>query len=427
MGRTRRTRTADPLAVFVEAHRRTLPTRRGARRFNAGEHLWLGGRGAELACLEAQRRGAPDFRELFAAIPRREGRDRLDYGELVALSGDFYETPEALFEEKPSSAPWLWEENDLSDLRDIFGAELRWIEERQKGATGTVYPDNDIRLWWNAKAYVDLALRNDDHFGWRNVLAYCRHHAEALRLAREAAGRDDEGFRRALYTNAFADHFLTDGFAAGHIRVPRAEIRAWAGEVGYGEKLAGALSKVIHDQDGHVDESSLHGSANENGRAADDGLRVCNARGASWHARCDGQLFLLPGSQASPAVSQAVEAVAASVGELLQAWRRGTEPPGTYQATELVPFPHPELPPLPERFPAAMAEERFQALLASVAWYARIPWITGLQAEHLRALLQALPALMERFRQAVRSDVETKPEVARRIAPGYLTAFREIA
>lgn len=32
-----------------------------------------------------------------------------------------------------------------------------------------------------------------------------------------------ETFRWALFTNAFADHFLTDAFAAGHVRVPRAE------------------------------------------------------------------------------------------------------------------------------------------------------------------------------------------------------------
>lgn len=419
---------ADPFALFVDVHRRSLPAARADRRFNAGEHVWLGGRGAAQACRALAAAGAPDFSERFAAIPRAKGRDKLDYGELVALSGDFYETPSSLFDEKPSAVPWLWESNDLSDLRALFEGELRWIEERHKGAGGTQYPDYNVRLAWNAKAYVELALRNTDHFGWHNVQAYCRHHAEALKLALDARGKPDETFRRALYTNAFADHFLTDGFAAGHIRVPRAEIRGWAAEKGWGEKLAGALSKVLHDQDGHVDASSLHGVVDENARAANDGLHVRNARGASWYTRCDGQLFLDRGAVDSEAVKQAVDAVAASVGELLVAWTRRDLPRGVFAATELVAFPHPDEPALAAKFPADAPAAVLDALFESVQWYAKIPWIgPGLGRDHLKALFAALPDLMARFRANVGADADRDAELTRRIAPEYVAAFREIA
>lgn len=115
----------------------------------------------------------------------------------------------------------------------------------------------------------------------------------------------NETFRRALYTNAFADHFLTDAFAAGHIRVPRAEIRNWAEARGLGDKIAGALSKLLHDQDGHIDLESLHGPVDENDGRPEDGLLVQDSTGTSWSTRCDGQLFLETNAAQSTAVERA--------------------------------------------------------------------------------------------------------------------------
>jgi hypothetical protein len=419
----------DPLTLFVAAHRAGRGRTRGAKRFNAGEHAWLADEGARRACDRLSRSlNLGDGERLFASIARRDGVEELRYGELVALSGDFYESPEALLEERPSALPWLYEGNDLSDLRRYFADELAWIEARLNGAGDPVYPDYNVRFSWNAKAYVELALRNTDHFGWHNVRAYCRHHARALDLALAARGRDDETFRQALYTSAFADHFLTDGFAAGHVRVPRAQIRAWAEETGRGEKLAGVLSKVLHDQDGHVDAGSLHGQVDENARAPGDGLHVQNAAGDEWYTRCDGQLFLERRADAGPAVEHAVEAVAASVGELLFAWRRRELPRERYEATRLVPFPHPRAPPLAEKFPARLPDAAFDALCGRVEWYARIPWVgAGFRRDDLRDLLAALPGLMERFRAEVSRDAAAEPDLTARMDPGYVSAYERVA
>ncbi len=416
---------ADPLGVFVARHRAALPKSRGAKRFNAGEHAWLGSRGAALACqrLLAQR----DIRvdpKIFDAIARRDGRELLQYGELVALSGDFYPSPEALFEETPSPLPWLWEDNDLSDVQEGFRKELCWIRHRLEHAPGGApYPDENLRYAWNAKSFVELALRNVDHFGWHNACAYARHHAVALELAVASGGRENETFRRALYVNAFADHFLTDGFAAGHIRVPRAEICAWADAQGLGDKVAGALSKLLHDQDGHVDAHSLHGEAEDAQRPPGDGLKVRNAKGDTWLTYCDGQLFL-ERDAGVPAVQHAADAVADSVFELLLAWQRRELPAGPYAATQRVPFPHPEAPTLVEKFPATMPEPEFERLWASLAWYARVPWMSGLQRQHVRALFAALPQIMTEFRANV-AAAETSATV--RLSPGYVAAYRQVA
>jgi hypothetical protein len=423
--RIRRSAEGDPLTLFLEPRRRTATGARvPARPFESGEHIWIGSAGAELACRELRTAGKVFDRTIFQSIKRRRTDDRLSYGELVALSGDFYGSPSALYDEAPARLPWLWEDNDLSDLREIFEEELAWIEARQSGRGAEKYPDNNLRMAWNAKSYIELALDNTAHFGWHNALEYARHHEAALDLARQAEGRENDTWRRALFTNAFADHFLTDGFAAGHVRVPRAEIRVWGEGRGYSEKVAGALSKLLHDQDGHV--SSFH-SAGESGRDQADGLRVTNAAGASWFTFCDGQLFLPPGAAQSPAVETPVRAVAQSVKELLLAWREGRDPAGPFAATSHVPFPHPDAPSLTEKFPRAMPTARFDALLGSVNWYSKIPWIgPGLTAGHVRALLENLPDLMERFRQRVAADRAANPGIVKRIDAGYLDGFARV-
>lgn len=416
-------RTADPMSVFLQRHRHDCHRPLGQKRFNSGEHVWLGCEGARLA-IERVRRSAGVMVEpdLLDAIARQDGRETLRYGELVALSGDFYDSPQALFEEKPSPLPWLWESNDLSGLRDIFRTELDWIERRLAQVRPDVpYPAANLQMAWHAKSYVELALRNVDHFGWHNVRAYVRHHGQAMRLAMDSRSPDDDSLRRAIFTNAFADHFLTDGFAAGHIRIPRAEICDWARQRGWNDSIAGALSKLLHDQDGHADLDSLHGGASEDHRREGSGLRVSNALGEEWETYCDGQLFL-ERSEASPAVRHAVEAVADSVCELLIAWKHREIPEGLHAATRRVPFPHPGVPALSAKFPADLPQPDFDRLWGSVDWYAKA---FGLQRKHLHELFEALPSLMQAFRTHVAEQAGEADMAC--IAPAYVHAFRDIA
>lgn len=425
----RRSRTVprgDPFTLLLRAQARSAGDRppTGANRFNGGEHLWLGGRGASLACRLVRAQGVEVDPTLFQSIARRSRDERLSYGEVVALSGDFYRTARALYDEKPAPAPWLWEGNDLSDLREIFAGELSWIEEHRPGQA---YPEDNVRLAWNAKTYLELALDNVDHFGWHNVCRYVRAHRQALSFAvqagKDAKRPENETFRKALYFNGFADHFLTDGFAAGHIRVPRAEIIAWGRPRRLSRKATGALSKLLHDQDGHVDE--LHGARPHASRQG-EGLPVRNARGDAWHARCDGQLFLEPDAAGSEGVEIAVEAVAASVAELLVAWKTGRVPEGTYEATRLVPFPDPGEPGLAQKFPADAPPERIAELHESMQWFLKLPFFGGVRKEHLGELFAALPKLMGQLRLSVAAEAAADPEIKKRIAPGYVEAFRAI-
>jgi subtilisin family serine protease len=413
----------DPLEAFHA--RRTKMSAEAKKRFEAGEHAWLGDRGFQLAFESAELRGRIRYDD-YKIIARRDRTEQFRYGELVALSGDFYASPGDLYWEKRGALTWLWEKNDLSDIREGFAKELATIKAQQKGRVE--YPDNNIAFWWNAKSYVELALDNNAHFGWHNLRTYCKHHKAAIEYAlraREVWNYDQNKARElwgeALFTNAFADHFLTDGFAAGHVRVPRQQIRAWSLARGWDEKVAGALSKLLHDQDGHI--STVHGEGHALNEA--DGLPVRNSLGQEWDTRCDGQLFIEHKDE-DLALAAPVEAVRRSVVDLLRAHLDGVRPQGVYRALELVPFPRPGSPGLADKF-HGMKDAQRAALLEAVQWYVKIPYIsTGLNDTHLKEMFAALPSLMGDFRAAVAKEVAESPELAARIPPALIEAYKGV-
>ncbi len=131
----------------------------------------------------------------------------LDYGVVIAM-GDFFESPAQMAGASTT---------ELEALKALI--------ERERGGGKAV----ETEEWEKATGgrYLKLAEKNEAHFAPQNkgLVApttagassanhrseWERHHKAAIDLA--AAGKKDE----ALMTNAFADHFLTDAFAAGHL------------------------------------------------------------------------------------------------------------------------------------------------------------------------------------------------------------------
>src|SRR5206468_1692437 len=115
--------------------------------------------------------------------------------------------------------------------------------------------------------FLELAGVNFDHFGRDAVAAYRAAHAAACQAAREAkdagsAAEQRRGLERAYLMNAGADHFLTDLFASGHLRVPRRELH----EHGFVKMVGDLLAKRMHDEDNQL------------------GLVVVNRRRQEWRA-----------------------------------------------------------------------------------------------------------------------------------------------
>jgi hypothetical protein len=124
--------------------------------------------------------------------------------------------------------------------------------------------------------YLELASKNWDHFAPNAVLAYQAGHALALKMVADArvSGAFDERFMggillNAYALNAFADHFLTDLFSAGHVRVPRKQIYEQSSIA----IPANLCAKGMHDEDSKL------------------GLQVKNANGDKWRMYGDKHYF----------------------------------------------------------------------------------------------------------------------------------------
>jgi hypothetical protein len=88
------------------------------------------------------------------------------------------------------------------------------------------------------KSYWLLALENSAHFNPMATRSWAEYHSAAIREGLAAAGVDGlaavNAFQLALHESAFADHFLQDAFAAGHM--------------GFNRTASGAsASKSFHD------------------------------------------------------------------------------------------------------------------------------------------------------------------------------------
>lgn len=123
-----------------------------------------------------------------------------------------------------------------------------------------------------APSYLVLAVLNFDHFGHDARSAYAAGHYCALV---EAAKGTPEALTKAYTMNAFADHYLGDCFAAGHLRTPRrmlhgSDSNALMRFITFAPDMC---SKYMHDEDNAV------------------GLKVCNAAGEWWEAYGDAKLF----------------------------------------------------------------------------------------------------------------------------------------
>jgi hypothetical protein len=305
-------------------------------------------------------------------------------------------------------------------VKGRFQKEVETIENFLHGHSDEAYPDFNISYAWNYPDYLNLAIANEAHFGFYNMLAYVKYHARALDLALQAHGlagtessRAQSLFTQALFMNAFADHFLTDGFASGHIRDPRVQILQWGRANGISDRAAGTLAKVIHDRDGEVRVSGEHG------------LQVSNARGDSWLTRCDSQLFW-NNTMTDPSIVVPVRAVEASVREVLEAFDNGTAVAGVYAATELVPFPSRAERRLIELFPRDMPEVEYDKIMKQMAFYTRIKAFSGVDKTVLKNLTASLPGIMQNFRNDVQYEILRDPNLTQRLPQAYLDAYMMI-
>ncbi|KIW71631.1 hypothetical protein PV04_03773 [Phialophora macrospora] len=161
-------------------------------------------------------------------------------------------------------------------------------------------------------SYKDLLKTNLDHFAPNARIVYDTGHAWALEVA--AAG----DLPQAYAINAFADHFLEDNFASGHLRVPR-------------DHMWDMLAKNVCVNMMHNEDNTLGVN-----------VRTPGAAPTQWRSYGDSMLF--DEKVSKPTQKQCFAALKASVDEVYEACDKKTsKSANTFKAWDYAPTMTPTL------------------------------------------------------------------------------------
>lgn len=179
-------------------------------------------------------------------VLRLENGVELTYGRISGLAGDFYGTDQPIsdgidFEDSMkrfrNAFDLLAKNTDRTptEIKEILGILQEEIDLFNKAVKEGVdpwvavwphLPDMTDKLWYatcfrpfGQPSYYGLATINWDHFGDDAHTAYKAGHQAAINVA--ISEKTDRNLELAYTMNAFADHYLQDAFAGGHLRTPR--------------------------------------------------------------------------------------------------------------------------------------------------------------------------------------------------------------
>ncbi len=146
----------------------------------------------------------------------------------------------------------------------------------------------------NYGLYMKLAEVNYDHFGQDAIDSYLAGHRLALLVASVAKlNHNPRLLNKAYAYEGYADHFLSDLFASGHLRTPRKALVNWCKFSP--ASVSGYLGKIMHDVDNK------------------DGIYMTNNAGVSWKTFGDKEMFINPNSYS---MNQAILAMQKSADQI---------------------------------------------------------------------------------------------------------------
>ncbi|GAC13262.1 hypothetical protein [Aliiglaciecola lipolytica] len=394
-----------------------------------------------------------------------------NYGQVVAMSGDMYVSVEEIALSDPIILNGFFGRNRNS-LKNCINIEIEAIynDKVYSGCSDLVFAKKKLK-------YLTLAHDNYTHFAWHNIKKYVEFHTKALWFAKLAYLKcsDDQwlenaqqceaksailwkevessGYREklkskyrklpklfprrafsqryfikltkqqmidlALFTNGYADHFLTDAFSAGHLRVPRSQIDRFVSYYDIdlvtdsddreeGTSLSGALTQLLHNTDGYL-----------------GGTKVTNSVGNEFILRSDKQLFSLPDSTELSAdfeqnnqLQYPVDAVVHSLQEVFNVVVNGGDamPKYAYKALELVPFiENAEQNSLATQIQAAIEDRGATKKIIdqmsdemSLLFKAKLLIEDKSYKHYLQDFVDSIPQLMAEFREQVTMESENE-------------------
>lgn len=379
--------------------------------WSGAEHKQLGDLGFQKACENFKELGIKQCKE--SIVHRNDRKLPMSYGQVLAL-GDFYLRGEKAFLEK----------RRVRSLKKLFRCidKEGKVHEEQRENPEVDYPDCTWVNVIHGGDYLSVVTKNYDHFTWDNMKAYVKSHDRALAFAvaahknlkKKNYKKADHYLNKALYINAFSDHFLTDAFAAGHLRVPRRELKTWAKKNTakvIGSYIGDGLSMILHDFEG------------KNNNNEEVGLRVKNSLNMEWTTRSDAQLNVCA-KESDLHIQMPLKAVMASLIEIFHAYKTGEKPNGVFAATWYVPFPD-----------DLGLSAKWQGILDSESSRKRIKSMRGslpkplqwiVKRRYIRRMIRNLPKILEKFNRRVQKDIHKSDMLKQRLPDAYLRNFMQL-
>jgi hypothetical protein len=377
-------------------------------RWSEGEHLELGLDGSIMACkaLGLSFDNCPNH-----SILRGDKALSFQYGEVVT-SVDYYNNPEEFINDK-----------NLDIGKTIKCAYKQKAVHPDQRKRDVDYPSCYPPGIFSVPGYLEAISTNYTHFGWNSMVAYVDYHTQALQMAKKGFDLKSTNMieakqlmNKALIYNAYADHYLTDAFASGHIRVPRIQIKQWAKD-----KLPGVLGASRGD----LLTMFLHNAESRNLRTKkEEGLKVKNSRGDIWVTRGDGNMNLLA-KDLDPAIEMPKMALAESFKDIVVAWEFGDLPVGVFQATQYVPFQN-DMPLIeklsPEYQKVKRQEDVTKLLFSSLSVFEKLLF----NKSDFNSMMDELSNIFIKFRRDVAKEQGENSELKKRLPEKYLQAFLEV-
>lgn len=264
---------------------------------DAQEHLIIGG---EILLKISEKLKVRSNKYNVVNIKLSNGNDLpLTFADLGYLAGDFIGDPDAQIGghslilgeeafvdnfEAMESVPnkdylpeiiKLVNQQTKSNMNNISSGSALDIPEDANISFNCVTGGGCNKFTWRFKQglYTKLASRNHDHFGQDAIDSYLAGHSLALKTASWAKRLSSPDLLRQAYAyEAFAQHYLTDLAASGHLRTPRKDIADWCSYTPY--ILSLDLANIMHQED------------NVNG------IYVTDMNGDSWFASGDNEMFI---------------------------------------------------------------------------------------------------------------------------------------
>jgi hypothetical protein len=186
---------------------------RAIQRFESREHKHMGDEGTRTA--QSQTRMVELSADYFVS-----------FGDLTAMCGDYFDSVTQIRTLAANDGQGAGTREEIEYVRVVHVLGESGAEDRYSQACRQAVMDRYYRLAGRNSAHFTEPDGRPERSSLNNTGNYRGNHERAITAA-VSAGAVGGPIDQALLCEGFASHYLTDGYAAGHVRTERLSISDW--------------------------------------------------------------------------------------------------------------------------------------------------------------------------------------------------------